>query len=326
MVSTQALHLDMCVAEEQPYLLLVSPTADSSSHTMMRMLIIEGVKGGGGSTCPADSIAVLLYQLLIQASAEESIPSPHTLITITTTVITTLPVIISITLVVLFIRWVIECDVSNKDEAHITSYSPRPIHTIAQSRSPHLRLPYGWKRLASVLVLDYAGSLERDDGYGIMTLGMRCGGHAGAPADCGSTAGSDYRATGSGPQETSGDYKDVGSRPQEIGAVHRGTKTAEETLNTDDRKMAPKRATRSNLALETTNTTSVTNAQLQVMINQGIITALAARDADRNTNGDDSHISGVGVRRTKRTARECTYTDFIKCQPLNFKGTEGVAG
>ncbi|GJV00044.1 putative reverse transcriptase domain-containing protein [Tanacetum coccineum] len=62
------------------------------------------------------------------------------------------------------------------------------------------------------------------------------------------------------------------------------------------------------------------------MINQGVTAALAARDADRNTNGDDSHISGAGVRRTERTARECTYTDFLKCQPLNFKGTEGVAG
>ncbi|GJV54043.1 putative reverse transcriptase domain-containing protein [Tanacetum coccineum] len=59
---------------------------------------------------------------------------------------------------------------------------------------------------------------------------------------------------------------------------------------------------------------------------QGVTAALAARDADRNTNGDDSHISGAGVRRTERTARECTYTDFLKCQPLNFKGTEGVAG
>ncbi|GJR35040.1 putative reverse transcriptase domain-containing protein [Tanacetum coccineum] len=90
--------------------------------------------------------------------------------------------------------------------------------------------------------------------------------------------------------------------------------------------MAPKRATRSNIALETTNITSVTNAQLQAMINQGVTAALAARDADRNTNDDDSHISGAGVRRTERTTRECTYTDFLKCQPLNFKGTEGVAG
>ncbi|GKA29303.1 reverse transcriptase domain-containing protein [Tanacetum coccineum] len=48
----------------------------------------------------------------------------------------------------------------------------------------------------------------------------------------------------------------------------------------------------------------------------------AARDATRN--GDDSHTSGTGVRRTERVARECTYQDFMKCQPLYFKGTEGV--
>ncbi|GKB10535.1 putative reverse transcriptase domain-containing protein [Tanacetum coccineum] len=77
--------------------------------------------------------------------------------------------------------------------------------------------------------------------------------------------------------------------------------------------MAPKRATRSNTAPETTNTTSVTNAQLQAMIDQGVTAALAARDADININGDDSHNSGTGVKRTKRTARECTYTGFLKC-------------
>ncbi|GJU53815.1 reverse transcriptase domain-containing protein [Tanacetum coccineum] len=58
------------------------------------------------------------------------------------------------------------------------------------------------------------------------------------------------------------------------------------------------------------------------MIDQGVTAALAARDATRN--GDDSHTSGTGVRRTERVARECTYQDFMKCQPLYFKGTEGV--
>nr|GEX31329.1 hypothetical protein [Tanacetum cinerariifolium] len=76
---------------------------------------------------------------------------------------------------------------------------------------------------------------------------------------------------------------------------------------------------------ERTNTTLVTNAQLQAMIDQGVTTALAARDALRSTNGDDSHNSGTSVRRTERATRECTYTDFLKCQPLHFKGTEGVA-
>nr|GFB10985.1 reverse transcriptase domain-containing protein [Tanacetum cinerariifolium] len=61
------------------------------------------------------------------------------------------------------------------------------------------------------------------------------------------------------------------------------------------------------------------------MIDQGVTAALAARDALRSTNGDDSHNSRTGVRRTERATRECTYTDFLKCQPLPFKGTEGVA-
>nr|GFB62051.1 hypothetical protein [Tanacetum cinerariifolium] len=65
-------------------------------------------------------------------------------------------------------------------------------------------------------------------------------------------------------------------------------------------------------------TTSVTNAQLQEMIDQGIAAALAARDANRN--GDNSHTSRTG--RPVQVARECTYPDFLKCQPLNFKGTE----
>ncbi|GJU68196.1 reverse transcriptase domain-containing protein [Tanacetum coccineum] len=91
--------------------------------------------------------------------------------------------------------------------------------------------------------------------------------------------------------------------------------------------MAPKRATRSTPVTTTpaptaTTTTSVTNAQLQAMIDQGVTAALAARDANRN--GDDSHTSGTGGRRTERVVRECTYQDFMKCKPLYFKGTEGV--
>nr|GFD10278.1 hypothetical protein [Tanacetum cinerariifolium] len=87
----------------------------------------------------------------------------------------------------------------------------------------------------------------------------------------------------------------------------------------------PKRTTRSTADQETINATSVTNAQLQAMIDQRVIAALAASDALRSTNGDDSHNSGTGVRRTERATRECTYTDFLKCQPLPYKDTEGVA-
>ncbi|GKC36471.1 putative reverse transcriptase domain-containing protein [Tanacetum coccineum] len=88
--------------------------------------------------------------------------------------------------------------------------------------------------------------------------------------------------------------------------------------------MAPKRATRSKTAPEITTTTTITNAQLQAMIDQGVTATLAARNANKSTNDDDNHVSGTCVRRMERVARECTYLYFMKCQPLNFKGTKGV--
>nr|GEV03838.1 Gag-Pol polyprotein [Tanacetum cinerariifolium] len=53
---------------------------------------------------------------------------------------------------------------------------------------------------------------------------------------------------------------------------------------------------------------------------------METHNADRSRNGNDIHNSGTGSRRIERTARECTYTDFLKCQPMKFKGTEGVVG
>ncbi|GJT58537.1 putative reverse transcriptase domain-containing protein [Tanacetum coccineum] len=41
-----------------------------------------------------------------------------------------------------------------------------------------------------------------------------------------------------------------------------------------------------------------------------------------STNGDGSHSSHEDNRRNVQTARPCFYADFMKCQPLNFKGTE----
>ncbi|GKC77867.1 reverse transcriptase domain-containing protein [Tanacetum coccineum] len=58
--------------------------------------------------------------------------------------------------------------------------------------------------------------------------------------------------------------------------------------------MAPnKRTTRASPATTTTTTTPVTNPQLKVLIDQGIADALAARDANRSMNGDDSYNSGI---------------------------------
>ncbi|GKA44199.1 putative reverse transcriptase domain-containing protein, partial [Tanacetum coccineum] len=43
-------------------------------------------------------------------------------------------------------------------------------------------------------------------------------------------------------------------------------------------------------------------------------------------NGDGNENPNVNGRGGRLVARECTYQDFMKCQPTSFKGTEGVVG
>ncbi|GJY40814.1 hypothetical protein Tco_0428084 [Tanacetum coccineum] len=45
-----------------------------------------------------------------------------------------------------------------------------------------------------------------------------------------------------------------------------------------------------------------------------------------NGNGNGNGNLNVNNRCVVPVTRECTYQDFMKCQPLNFNGTEGVAG
>nr|GEU44592.1 putative reverse transcriptase domain-containing protein [Tanacetum cinerariifolium] len=90
-------------------------------------------------------------------------------------------------------------------------------------------------------------------------------------------------------------------------------------------KMAPKkRTTRATPATTTTPTTTITNAQLHALIDRGVVATLAERDADRSRNGDNSNDSRAGGRRQMTTLRECTYTNFLKCQPISFQGIQGV--
>nr|GEU44897.1 hypothetical protein [Tanacetum cinerariifolium] len=84
-------------------------------------------------------------------------------------------------------------------------------------------------------------------------------------------------------------------------------------------KMAPKkRTTRATPTTTTTPTTTVTNAKLHALINRGVAAALAERDMDRSRNGDNINDSGTSGRRQMTTPQECTYTDFLKCQPMSF--------
>ncbi|GJX20833.1 putative reverse transcriptase domain-containing protein [Tanacetum coccineum] len=69
----------------------------------------------------------------------------------------------------------------------------------------------------------------------------------------------------------------------------------------------------------------MSDAAIKALIAQDVADALADYEANRGSgNGHDSHDSGSGGRRPVPTARVRTYKDFLNCQPLTFKGIEGV--
>ncbi|GKC29968.1 hypothetical protein Tco_1037262, partial [Tanacetum coccineum] len=90
----------------------------------------------------------------------------------------------------------------------------------------------------------------------------------------------------------------------------------------------------------------MTPAAIEEMINRRVTEALETCEANRNIglgNGNDEGGNGNGNgnrneggngngnhndndRDVRPVVRECTYQDFMKCQPLNFKGTKGVVG
>nr|GEU76455.1 putative reverse transcriptase domain-containing protein [Tanacetum cinerariifolium] len=116
----------------------------------------------------------------------------------------------------------------------------------------------------------------------------------------------------------------------------------------------------SNTLRTMTNTRSrMTPATIEEMINRHMAEALEAHEINRNLrlenlngnhndangnkngngignggNGNGNGGNGNGHGRNRNgdgrgdiyVARECTYQDYMKCQPLNFKGTEGFVG
>ncbi|GJX44913.1 hypothetical protein Tco_0261589 [Tanacetum coccineum] len=65
---------------------------------------------------------------------------------------------------------------------------------------------------------------------------------------------------------------------------------------------------------------AMTPESIQDMIDRAI------QRNSNHTQDDASQSSGGELRRPVQPARVCSYTNFMKCQPLNFKFTEGVVG
>nr|GEU50701.1 DNA-directed DNA polymerase [Tanacetum cinerariifolium] len=71
-----------------------------------------------------------------------------------------------------------------------------------------------------------------------------------------------------------------------------------------------------NVPPNNTNPNNMNLESIQVMIDQAFLR--------NSTNGDESHSSHEDNRRNMQTVRPYFYADFMKCQPLNFKESEGV--
>ncbi|GJW33383.1 putative reverse transcriptase domain-containing protein [Tanacetum coccineum] len=123
-------------------------------------------------------------------------------------------------------------------------------------------------------------------------------------------------------QRQQGPAKDPAEPEYQENATKRKAHKNHEEVKASHRGTPPPVTTTPPPVTDPTTTTSVTNAQLQAMIDEGVTAVLAARATTRN--GDDSHTSRTGARRNERSVRECTYQDFMKCQPLFFRGTEGA--
>nr|GEW90765.1 hypothetical protein [Tanacetum cinerariifolium] len=75
------------------------------------------------------------------------------------------------------------------------------------------------------------------------------------------------------------------------------------------------RLRRSMSTMPTAIRTEITQDAINELIDKRVTEAL---EANGNPNVNNGGVVPV--------TRECTYQDFVKCQPLNFKGTEGVIG
>ncbi|GJU21936.1 hypothetical protein Tco_1155278, partial [Tanacetum coccineum] len=85
----------------------------------------------------------------------------------------------------------------------------------------------------------------------------------------------------------------------------------------------------------TVTRSGMTSKAIEELIAQRVAEALATYEANctaelgngnRNGGGNGNGNPNRNNRGAMLVARECTYHDFVKCQTLNFKGTEGVVG
>ncbi|GKB16994.1 hypothetical protein Tco_0850917 [Tanacetum coccineum] len=72
--------------------------------------------------------------------------------------------------------------------------------------------------------------------------------------------------------------------------------------------------------MSTSEAPAMTQAAIRKLVADSVTTALEAQAAnmantDNTTRPREAHL-----------ARQCSYKEFMSCQPINFKGTKGAIG
>ncbi|GJT90628.1 hypothetical protein Tco_1079473, partial [Tanacetum coccineum] len=98
---------------------------------------------------------------------------------------------------------------------------------------------------------------------------------------------------------------------EEIQVRHQADK--ESLLDHKGKSMPPKRTS-------TSEAPAMTQTAIKKLVADSVSTALEAKVANMENTNNTTRPREAPV------ARQCSYKEFMSCQPINFKGTEGAVG
>nr|GEZ90032.1 putative reverse transcriptase domain-containing protein [Tanacetum cinerariifolium] len=70
----------------------------------------------------------------------------------------------------------------------------------------------------------------------------------------------------------------------------------------------------------------LSSATIEQLINQHVVDAMAAYEANRSNRNETQNEAGGSSRGVEHTTQGCSYKAFPNCQPRNFVETKGAVG
>ncbi|GKF94708.1 hypothetical protein Tco_0284408 [Tanacetum coccineum] len=75
--------------------------------------------------------------------------------------------------------------------------------------------------------------------------------------------------------------------------------------------------------MSTSEAPAIPQAAIRKLVSDSVATALEAQAATMANTDNNNRNTG---EREAPVARQCSYKEFMSCQPINFKGTKGAIG